>query len=255
MCILLIFHTGKGGYNPWTHIPVQNELPGVTGALGRVPAETALLARDFTSSQPWLTGVWSKDQPGKSILLGLSVHTTAIKESAVALTSRGRGGAVCLQLVLPNLLWSGAKGRGKRRLLLQSWPNTNSEELIKRRDHEANRQGEERGWAKAELQVRKKRLAGGAEKRVDRHKEKEGTQSVGEAQPGEPWRQGKGVIRGKQWKSTGSLLSSVEGGCKRAHNWKRGAKGAGRFQQSWCWQGGQILQLPLRIQEGRRDGC
>lgn len=140
MCILLIFHTGKAGYNPCTHFPMKNELPGVTGALRRVPTETALLARDFTSSQPWLTGVWSKDQPGKSILLGLSVHTTAIKESAVALTSRGRGGAVCLQLVLPNLLWSGAKGRGKRRLLLQSWPKTNSEQLIKRRGRSQGKQ-------------------------------------------------------------------------------------------------------------------
>lgn len=68
------------------------------------------------------------------------MHTIAIKESAVALTSRGRGGAVCLQLVLPNLLWSGAKGRGKRRLLLQSWPKTNSEELIKRRGRSRGKQ-------------------------------------------------------------------------------------------------------------------
>lgn len=70
------------------------------------------------------------------------MHTTAIKESAVALTSRGRGGAVCLQLVPPNLLGSGAKGRGKGRLLLQSWPKTNSEELIKGEgDHEAKQAG------------------------------------------------------------------------------------------------------------------
>lgn len=140
MCILLIFHVGEAGCNPCTHFPKQNELPGVTGALRRVPAGTALLARDFTSSHPWLTGVWSRDRPGQSILLGLSVHATAIKESAVTLTARGRGGAVCLQLVLPTLLWSGAEGSGKRRLLVQSWPKTNSEELIKRRGRSRGKQ-------------------------------------------------------------------------------------------------------------------
>lgn len=139
MRILLIFHIGKAGYNPCTHFPMQNELPGVTRALRKVPAGTALLARDFTSSHPWLTGVWSRDQPGKSILLGLSVHATAIKESAVTLTVRGRGGAVCLQLVLPTLPWSGARGSGKR-LLVQSWPKTNSEELIKRRGRSRGKQ-------------------------------------------------------------------------------------------------------------------
>lgn len=140
MRILLIFHVGEAGCNPCTRFPKQNELPGVTGALRRVPAGTALLARDFTSSHPWLTGVWSRDQPGQSILLGLSVHATAIKESAVTLTARGRGGAVCLQLVLPTLLWSGAEGSGERRLLVQSWPKTNSEELIKRRGRSRGKQ-------------------------------------------------------------------------------------------------------------------
>lgn len=68
------------------------------------------------------------------------MHATAIKESAVGMAARGRGGAVCLQLVLPTLLWSGAKGSGKRRLLVQSWPKTNSEELIKRRGRSRGKQ-------------------------------------------------------------------------------------------------------------------
>lgn len=140
MCILLIFHIGKAGYNPCTHFSMQNELPDATGGLRRVPSRTVLLARDFTSSHSWLTGVWSRDQPGKSILLGLSVHATVNKESAVTLTARGRGGVVYLQLVLPALPWSGAKGSGKRRLLVQSWPKTNSEELIKRRGKSRGKQ-------------------------------------------------------------------------------------------------------------------
>lgn len=68
------------------------------------------------------------------------MHATAIKESAVTLTERGRGGAVCLQLVLPALLWSGAKGSGKKRVLVQSWPKPNSEELIKRRGRSRGKQ-------------------------------------------------------------------------------------------------------------------
>lgn len=47
MCILLILHTGKVGYNPCTHFPMQKELPDITGALRRVPAENSSAGQGF----------------------------------------------------------------------------------------------------------------------------------------------------------------------------------------------------------------
>lgn len=81
---------------------------------------------------------------------------------------------------------SGAKGSGETRLLVQSWPKTNSEELIKRRGRS---RGGQAGLGKTSSKgraVRESKRFAGAETRADRHKEKEGTQSVGGAQPGEP---------------------------------------------------------------------